>query len=267
MQDTVTNICSKVRAAAHPFVGFNLDSSDVLRGPFPVQSSPCHLIVNGISMGDYLPRFKRGLLPIPDVYNLAITLISSVLQLSETPWLLQPWSHRDILFLRSANGDDGPINIQQPYLIRAHSTTGMLQVRLASIIPAFFKANGTLEAHSKPTRSELESRSDRLNLLALAIMLLEINVGEPIENLREQQDMGPDGNFNAWTDLSTAQRSLETHGRRGNLACAFQGAITYCLQCYLDPGALLSNYEFARTVEERVLEPLERELQSVFYGP
>jgi hypothetical protein len=94
-------------------------------------------------------------------------------------------------------------------------------------------------------------------------MLLEINVGKPIESLRKQQDMGLNGNSNVGTDLSTAQRSLEAQVSQGKLTSAFKNAITYCLQCYLDPTASLRNYEFARTVEERVLEPLEREMQSL----
>ncbi|RYP46715.1 hypothetical protein DL768_007123 [Monosporascus sp. mg162] len=227
-------------AAAHPFVGFKLDSSDELRGLCKVQSSPYHLITNGVSLGDYLPSLKRDL-SYPDFYNLAITLVCSVLQLSETPWLCQPWSRQDILFLRPGSAGNGPVDVRHPYLTRRY--------------PAI--------ADPKLTKLESDDEPDRLNLLALAVVLLEINVGKPIESLRKQQDMGPDGNPNVGTDLSTAQRSLGTQVSQGKLTLAFKEAITYCLQCYLDPTASLRNYEFARTVEERVLEPLEREMHQI----
>ncbi|SPO03488.1 uncharacterized protein DNG_06171 [Cephalotrichum gorgonifer] len=123
-----------------------------------------------------------------------------------------------------------------------------------------------LEADHKPTRPDLEDRADRLNLLALAVMLLEINVGKPMESLRTQQDMGPDGNYNVGTDLSTANRSFETQVRNGKLTWAFAEAIKYCLQCYVDPTASLGNSDFARTVEEKVLQPLEQEMQILLYG-
>ncbi|GKT45905.1 uncharacterized protein ColSpa_06086 [Colletotrichum spaethianum] len=234
---TITEICSRIQAAAHPFVGFNLDSSDELRGPCEVQSPPCDLIANGVSLGDYLPSLKQNI-SFPELYTLAITLVCSVLQLSEAPWLREPWSREDILFLRPGSADNGPVDVRHPYLTRRYPVIDL-----------------------KTTEPKLEDQPDRLNLLALAVMLLEINVGKPIESLRMQQDMGRDGSFNMGADLSTAQRSLETQVSQGKLTSAFTKAITYCLQCYLDPTASLRNYEFAKTVEERVLEPLEREMQ------
>ncbi|KDN62991.1 hypothetical protein CSUB01_10457 [Colletotrichum sublineola] len=131
----INEICSKLQAAAHPFLGFNVDSSDELRGLCKVQSSPCVLAANGISLGDCLPSLKQNL-SFLEIYTLAITLACSVLQLSETPWLRQPWSRRDIMFLRLGSADNGSVDIQHPYLTRrypaADPTTSTWQERLAS---------------------------------------------------------------------------------------------------------------------------------------
>ncbi|KAK2053278.1 hypothetical protein LY76DRAFT_629598 [Colletotrichum caudatum] len=238
----VTEICSKIQAAAHPFVGFNLDSSDELRGLCKVQNPLCDLVTDGVSLGEYLPRLKQNL-SFLEIYSLAITLVCSVLQLSETPWLRQPWSREDIMFLRPGSAGNGSIDVRHPYLTRKYPTI----------------------ADEKPAKPELENQFDRFNLLSLAVMLLEINLGKPMESPREQQHLEREGAFTVGADLFTAQGSLETQVNQGNLTLAFTKAITYCLQCYLDPTASLCNFEFAKTVEERVLEPLEREMQCLLY--
>lgn len=133
-------------------------------------------------------------------------------------------------------------------------------------IPGFFLANRPLGTYLQPMNPEAEDQVDKLNLLALAVMLLEINVGLPIESHRAEQDLGYSGNLNVGTDLLTAQRLLEIQVRQGKLSFAFTEAIKYCLQCYLDPTASFGNLEFAATVEERVLKPLEREMQVLLYG-
>jgi hypothetical protein len=102
--------------------------------------------------------------------------------------------------------------------------------------------------------------TDQLNLLALAVMLLELNVGTSIG-----VSDGRDENTAA-LDLLTAQKLLRAHTNQGRLSCAFASAITYCLQAALDPTASFSNQGFVKTVEQRVLEPLEREMQVVLYG-
>jgi hypothetical protein len=107
---------------------------------------------------------------------------------------------------------------------------------------------------------------DQLNLLALAVMLLELNTGAPLENRRALQESSCSGEYTTTSDLLTAKRLLDVQVQHGRLSCGFRKAITYCLQGYLDPTASFSNPEFVKTVEERVLEPLEREMQVLLYG-
>ncbi|KAL0942561.1 uncharacterized protein CTRU02_200447 [Colletotrichum truncatum] len=103
-------------------------------------------------------------------------------------------------------------------------------------------------------------------MLALAIMLLELNFGTPIESLRHQDDLGPDGQPNMCTDLLTAQRWFNAKALKGQLSHGFKSAIKYCLQCYLDPDASFDNVEFVQSIEEQVLKPLEWEMQQLVYG-
>jgi hypothetical protein len=108
---------------------------------------------------------------------------------------------------------------------------------------------------------------DGPNMLALAIMLLEIKFGTPIESLRHEGDFGQDGQPNEATDFATANRWLKMQVDLGNLSCTFTDAITYCLKCYVDPLASFGNPDFSKAVGENVLEPLEREMQFMLYGP
>lgn len=122
----------------------------------------------------------------------------------------------------------------------------------------------TFEAHTDITEPHCDPNqaTDRLNLLALAVMLLELNLGAPIENFREQEGEGlVSGGDATVSDLLTARKLLELQVRQGKLTSGFRRAITYCLQCYLDPTASLGNDDFVRSVERLVLEPLEREMQ------
>ncbi|KAI0127544.1 hypothetical protein BJ170DRAFT_683381 [Xylariales sp. AK1849] len=237
----IIDICSMAQTAVHPLVGFFLDSSDKLRGLYQVQSQPRRLVANCSTLGEYLPVLKRDF-PLADFYSLAITLVCSVLQLGETPWLDQPWSKQNIIFLRQRDTSEELVDITHPYLTSEHDVS-------------VFATKGPAQQRGL----------DRLNMLALAIMLLEINLGTSIESLRRTEDMGSDGNPNAGTDLSVASRCLEAQVYLGNMTSAFMNAITYCLQCYHDPTASFGNPEYLKTVEERVLQPLEREMQLLLY--
>lgn len=103
------------------------------------------------------------------------------------------------------------------------------------------------------------------NMLALAIMLLKISSGVPIESMRQEGDLGPDRQPSEGADLVAAHRWLTARVEGGRLSLQFADAIKHCLQCYLDPLASFNNPEFAKAVEDRVLKPLEREMQ-FFHG-
>ncbi|KAF6839587.1 hypothetical protein CPLU01_01724 [Colletotrichum plurivorum] len=243
VESEVEDICLAIESAVQSHVGFSLDSCGVLRGVTGSSRQAYSLADKHITLDEYLPVIKRKECALADFYCLAITLVSSVLQLGETPWLQRPWSRQSIAFIRLRDDAGLSVDVQQPYLTHR------------------YEAEQTAADDTSYTPPP-----GRLNMLALAVMLIELNSGVPIERLRSDDDLGPDGRPNAGTDLSTAGRWLDAQVRLGNLTCGFASAITCCLQSYLDPTASLEAVEFLQSVQERVLEPLEREMQQLLWG-
>lgn len=236
----VTDLCSALEFAAHPLLGFRLCSSSILRGPYEVKTPPCKLSAECVTLGSVLPHLKREDFPLPDIYILAITLVSSILQLSGTPWLQSSWNKQSLQFLRLRDDSNNSVDIKHPYLAQCKWDTS--------------------ESIPVKQRQPVDGR----NMLALAIMLLEINSGTPIESMRQSEDIGPGEQWSEGADLVTANWWLKRRVEMGRLTRRFADAITYCLQCYLDPFASFDNPEFSRAVIEKVLEPLEGEMQSLY---
>ncbi|KAF4880732.1 hypothetical protein CGCSCA1_v000446 [Colletotrichum siamense] len=239
----VKDICTTIEEAMHPHIGFAIDSSDILRGLYQVETQKRTLAQSHTTLDEFLPSIKRHDYVLADYYCLAVTLASSVLQLNETPWLHQPWSRRSIAFLRLKGGNASSVDIRHPYLTCQYCADEPSPQFKSDVPPA-----------------------GRINMLALAIMLVELKCGSPIESLWQDQDLPPDGQPNMWTDLSTVTRWLDVQVNEGNLSFGFTSAITYCLQCYVNPIASLDDTEFVQSIEENVLEPLEREMQQLLYG-
>ncbi|KAF5592111.1 hypothetical protein FPCIR_5802 [Fusarium pseudocircinatum] len=116
-------------------------------------SSYSHNLQTGLSLQELLPDMKRQSFALCDFYRLAITLASSCIQLRSTRWLHQSWSKQSILFFRPDPDGEASADMRYPYLaIQSHSVNGK-------------------------GGSEME----RVNMLSLAIMLIEIKTGTEIE--------------------------------------------------------------------------------------
>jgi hypothetical protein len=179
---------------------------------------------------------RRHHLSKEEVHSLSLTLSSSLLQLSRTPWLCQPWTKYNILFLRVKNSLNQNIDFKHPYLINEHKT-------------------GAPTAHSETWR-----RKDSSNILALAILLVGILSGESIESLRLPQDLGDDQRPNDFTDLQVIRRWVEKAKESGNLTAAFHSAILHCSQCFVDSLLNLTDTAVRVGIEEHVLSPLQEEM-------
>ncbi|KXH63909.1 hypothetical protein CSAL01_02185 [Colletotrichum salicis] len=179
----IQDICLAMEEALHPHVGFAIDSANIMRGMYHVKSQECHLIDSHMTLSEYLPTMKRKEYVLADFYCLAITLASSLLQLGETPWLHQAWNGENIAFIRSHQEDNLTIDIKHPYLTCLYTTET-----------------------SVSTTAPYEPSPDRKNMLALAVMLLEMNSVKPIKDLKQPEDLSPSGEVNVGTDLSTARR-------------------------------------------------------------
>lgn len=239
----VTDLCSVIKQPCHPLMGLCLDSNDHLRGVYPAQPRALTYVEKSVSLAEILVEQKR-LLSKKEVYNLCITLSSSLLQLSQTPWLSQSWEKADIIFHRAKDGSASSVDVEHPYLTREHISKDV--------------GLGLNDTH--PAR-------DSSKLLALGVLLVEIHSGKPIENMWLQGDLGFNGKPNELTKPIVVQRWLQEQMINGNLSTAFHSAISHCLDCSTSSTADLQSLDFRRTVEERVLAPLEKEMSSLYgYG-
>ncbi|EXJ78185.1 hypothetical protein A1O3_09346 [Capronia epimyces CBS 606.96] len=98
-------------------------------------------------------------------------------------------------------------------------------------------------------------------------MLLEICYLRPIEELLVPEDLGPNNQPTEISYLQAARRWLMEKKGKGEFSFAFLNAISYCLQCFMNPYASLSNQAFSKTIEERILVPLEDEMNMLLFGP
>lgn len=175
-----------------------------------------------------------------DIYSLSVTLSSSLLQLSQTPWLGQPWTKTDILFIRARSLSGQKVDFKHPYLAKEHKTE------------AFIAQNGS------------SSQSDSSKVLGLGVLLVEIVSGQPIESLRLAEDLGSDQNPNEFTDLQVVQRWISEQEDLGNLTLAFRSAISYCLKCFVGSSLDLKDAAARVAIEENVLAPLQEEMAMLF---
>lgn len=124
----------------------------------------------------------------------------------------------------------------------------------------------TPKAVSKPdNQSSKVTNTDCSKLLALAIILLEINFGKPIEQLRHSENHRNNPLDEERADLQAADQWYKAE--RPRLSSGFSKAILTGLQEYLNPDANLNDPEYCAVIKEKMLQPLEDEMQFVVFGP
>ncbi|KAI9699903.1 MAG: hypothetical protein M1820_006965 [Bogoriella megaspora] len=243
--ELVENLCSILQQPSHPCIGFCLDSNDDLRGAYPAQPRAVAFVDHAVSLEEILLRRQGSLSKeVEEVYSLCITLSSSLLQLSQTPWLHHTWGKADIIFLRAKDASKSSIDLKHPYLTREHA-----------------------KSNTKSIRHSSAPDNDCSKLLALGVLLMEINSGKPIEHLRRAEDTSPNNERNELIDLQILRRWMLEQKNKGELTFAFYSAIAHCLKCFVDPTASLQNPEFRTTIESQILSPLEEEMAFLLFGP
>jgi len=241
----IEEICSYLKDKALCSLGFCFDENYKLCA-YPRKSGPENYFPQEITLEKILPKLPQRL-SNGDVYHLAITLVASVFQLIDTPWLDQTWTKRAIMFLKPKPGTKSEVDITHPILMQHFDTS---------------------TTKNSPDQA---SSSARKALLALGILLLEIHSTQPIEMIRKPEDLPPNFPANSTpdpdSDHRTAIRWLFEQVSRGNITRGFCSAITNCLQAYINPHADFTNVEFCRSIEETVLKPLEEERKFLVDGP
>lgn len=164
---------------------------------------------------------------------LAVILAHSLLHLSDSSWLKNEWDKTHISFFGS--GPD--------------------QLNLKPYLKADFQAlsddiddSTMMQLHPSPA------------ILALGILLLELQIWEPIENKRLPEDLTDDGSENVNTNLMTAERVFMESD--DEIFENYRRAVHACLNCdFLDEREVDFNDDgFRLLVYENIVAPLEKEL-------
>ena len=98
------------------------------------------------------------------------------------------------------------------------------------------------------------------SLESLGILLLEINSGDRIESKYGKEDLGADGQPNENSNLTTALRLLEE--LKYDVYEGYTAAVSACLDAEMSSSESAEN--FAKKVYQRIVLPLERELEHGF---
>ncbi|KAF2455838.1 hypothetical protein BDY21DRAFT_61870 [Lineolata rhizophorae] len=169
---------------------------------------------------------------------LAVILARYIMNFCESPWVRNEWDKNQLLFFQEATG---ALDLKRPFLEAYLGDAG------PSENPADFRIH--------PNQS----------VLALGILLLEIEQWATIESKRQEDDYGEDGKPNENTDLFTALRWWEDSV--DDLYYNYRAAIRACLVCEFAEEAQstsLNDEEFRKALYDKVVVPLERELWSAF---
>jgi hypothetical protein len=185
-------------------------------------------------LGDSQSRLK-----LKESRALAVVLAHAILHYCESPWVSSRWNKEHVNFFATVDGPD----LMKPYLAtQFEASTSRLE-----------EASDNMYSHPSPA------------LLALGILLLELYLSKPIESLWDVDDT-EDGMEGINTNWITAEKQLEKMG--DDLYEGYRDAIQACLKInYVDVEDSLSldDEGFRRLVYERVVVPLEDELDNGFH--
>lgn len=171
---------------------------------------------------------------------LAVILAHSLLHFCDSPWLSRHWDKKHLEFFhRSSQG--GKLDLTRPWL----STDFDLSDPPEDV-------DRFVRIHPNPS------------VLALGILLLEIETRSSIETHRQQDDFGVDGKADCNTDYFTADRLLQE--KIDDMYDGYKKAVAACLTCdFVEHGKTpsLDDHNFRLSVYDNIVEPLEAEL---FHG-
>ena len=186
---------------------------------------------------------KRGFhISRGDRYGLALTIASSILQLSSTPWLPEAWDKPDIqVLLEQQNGKAGDEKLPSDYSKRLY---------VEKSFPVCYDNQASPAANVFPG---LRNQA----LFRLGIVLIELCLGDTLESLRTSEDpLDRDGKSNILTEWATATRLIHDVSREaGN---RYGDAVRRCIYCDFDQRSTsLENSAFRQAVYDGIIVPLE----------
>jgi hypothetical protein len=205
------------------------------------RSTGSHIVLRpeiGIPLNTLLGDSKLRL-TLKESRALAVVLSHAFLHYCESPWVSNKWNKEHVNFFATINGPD----LMRPYLAT--------QFEAWATCPEDMSDN--MYRHPSPA------------LLSLGILLLELYLSKPIESLWDYDDT-EDGMEGINTNWITAEKLLDM--MEDDLYEGYKNAIQACLKIdYIDSEDSLSlDHEgFRRLIYERVVVPLEDELDNGFH--
>ncbi|KAJ4265376.1 hypothetical protein NW762_004664 [Fusarium torreyae] len=185
---------------------------------------------------------KKGLRPLykpVEKFQLTLAIASSVLQLSKTPWLPEVLTRRNVHFFRR----DNFCSYTEPFLLRTFPLKPL-------------KATPTT---SRPGNMSMSNPT----LFALGILLLEIILGEPFEQLRSSDEKVIEGDDDGIIrDSIAAHKLLEEKVALKNPV--YQAVVQRCIDCTEPNG--LDEDNFRQLVYNDVVMQLEAILDYIKLG-
>ncbi|KAF2660412.1 hypothetical protein K491DRAFT_754747 [Lophiostoma macrostomum CBS 122681] len=189
--------------------------------------------IPGQTVGELLLR--RPILSAQSKILLAVLVSYSVLHFHNTSWLPFGWDNTYFYV-------PTPDNLS-PFALR----------------PLLVSNIGPKEPNRSYTASTIHKHPD---LLQLGIVLLEIFVKEPIEELCKAEDLGPEGKLDSDVNFYTADRVYDDH--EWDVHEDYKAAVAACLRCDIPiTGPPYDNLEYARYIYEQIIIPLEREFKAL----
>ena len=180
-------------------------------------------------------------LSLGDGRRLALSLALGVLRLHDTPWLGRRWGCDDVTLIHQ----DGKLLAKYPIV-----STHLGQAPMPKL------ACPAKQAYFAPSRND--------SLFALGVVLIELCMREPFDQLSAPEDLTQDSTKHAASDFLTATRLLdEVYDRAGG---RYGDAVRRCILCEFDQRKTsLEDDAFRRAVYDNVVTVLQ-EAVNQFYN-
>ena len=180
------------------------------------------------SKGD-LPRMTRA-----DRLRLASMIATAVLHLHNSPLLASSWTRNDIIFIRRGTNK----SYQQAYIAKHLPESNPQSIEASSKLVPFIP---------NPT------------LFALGILLIELCLDQPFDNLRSPEDLSVgDQSPDELADYRTAMRLLNSDRLLEEGGLLYDSAVRRCIRCIFDVRSTdLEEKEFLEAVYNGVVASLE----------
>jgi hypothetical protein len=153
-----------------------------------------------------------------------------------TPWLTGYWNKRDILFTKHTDTKQVVVDISHPFISMDY------QHKSGNYSGPTAIAQNLVDPYD----------DDSINLLTLAKLLLEIKLGNKFQH---PSPGNKNGHANDFLEL---KRWIVRE--KGNLSFAYRDAVSYCMQCAVNPAIELKDARFRQKMVDYIVVPLLNEL-------